>query len=199
MIPKLYPERRIMCSPGCMPFWLAKLEENMPEAFLRLEVCVLIRLTAVSFVCKAPSVHGLDSRERLKLFRRFSADTVKTCRKEALPSFRKNMYRRAFRIGRCLSLLPGLKDRENKKRLIIVLYRNIGIEVRDAEDEGNEAGVWHICIPHCSFSSVYTPGICSVMSGMDAGIICGILGDGRFKFTQRITEGCPYCSAFYRK
>ncbi len=188
-----------MHSPGSRPFWLSIIEKNMPEVIMRLELSVLFRMTAASCGCKAPSMHGMDSGERLKLFRRFTLDAVKTCRKEALPSLRKEMYRRAFRIGRCLSFLPGLGDWKNRKRLIAVLYRNIGIQVRNAGDESRKKGTWHIGIPYCSFSSEYTPGICYVMSGMDAGIICGLLGGGKLVFTQRITEGCPYCTAFYQK
>lgn len=181
------------------PFWLAKMEENMPEAFRKLELRVLMRMTAASCSCKTPSLRGMDSGERLRRFRRFTAEAVKACSEAELPSFRENMYRRAFRTGRALSHLPGLKDRESRKRLIVLLYRNIGIEVKSEEEESGEAGLWRIRIPHCSFSPAYTPVMCHVMSGMDAGIICGILGGGRLEFDQRITEGCPHCSALYQK
>ncbi len=181
------------------PLWLEKIEKNMPEVIRRMELSVLVHMTEVSCGCKAPSLHGLDSVGRLNLFRRLTVDAVNNCSKEELPSFRENMYKHAFRIGRCLSFLPGLRKSEMKKRLITVLYRNIGIEVRDAEDGSNEPDSWHICILHCSFSKAYTPGICRVMSGMDAGIICGLFGGGKLKFNRRITEGCPHCRAVYKK
>ncbi len=190
-----------MGSPGRRPFWLAKMEENTPEVIRRMELGILMRLTAASFGCKPPSMRKMDSKKRLETYRRFTAEIIGRCSKKALPFFRKNMYRRAFCIGRCLSLLPGLGTWGNKKRLIVVLYRNIGIEVRDGADgtDGRNNGLWHICIPHCSFSLAYSPQTCYVMSGLDAGIICGIFGGGSLQFTQRITEGCPYCGAVYRK
>ncbi len=186
-----------MAGSGNGPFWLTKMEENMPEFMRKLELRVLVQLTAGSCGCRAPSVHGLNSGERLIRFRQFTADMVKSYPKEVLPSLRKKMYCRAFRIGRLLSFLPGLGKWENKKRLIVVLYRNIGIGLRSGEN--GEKDVWNMIIPHCAFSSAYTPMICRVMSGMDAGIICGLLGGGKLKFRQRITEGCPYCSACYRE
>lgn len=188
-----------MHSPGSGPFWLAKMEENMPEGIRKLELCVLLHLTAVSCGRKTPSMQGMDSRELLKYYRDFTVDAVKACDGKALRSFRENMYRRAFMTGRCLSLLPGLQAWENRKRLIVMLYRNIGIEVTDAEGGDSEKAVWPIRIPHCSFSQAYSPAICHVMSGMDAGIICGILGGGKLEFVQRITEGCPCCTALYQK
>ncbi len=171
----------------------------MPEFMRKLELRVLVQLIAISSGRRAPSVQGLYSGECLILFRRFTADVVKSCPKEGLSSLKRKMYCHAFRIGRLLSLLPGLGKWENKKRVLVVLYRNIGIELRSAENESQEKDVWNIIIPHCLFSSAYTPLICRVMSGMDAGIICGLLGGGRLKFTQRITEGCPCCRACYRE
>lgn len=237
-----------MGSSGSRPFWLAKLEENMPELVRKLELRVLMHMTAVSCGRKAASMQGMDSRDRLECYRHFTAASVKACSKETLPSFKKNMYRRAFRTGRCLSLLPGLKEWENKKRLIVLLYRNIGIELRIVEEEdriedrakkdlgeedkgkqdrveenrgekdrrkegrveknrgkddrGEKERRQTVCrlnIPHCSFSSAYSPETCRVMSAMDAGIISGILGGGRLEFFQRKTEGCPCCRAFYQK
>ncbi len=188
-----------MHSPVSRPFWLAKMEKNMPEAIRKLELGVLMHMTAVSCGRKAPSMHGMDSRDCLKCYRRFTVDAVNACDEEALPSFRENMYRRAFMTGRCLSLLPGLRERENRKRLIVMLYRNIGIELTNAEDGDSEKNDWRIRIPHCSFGTAYTPRTCRVMSGMDAGIICGILGGGKLEFAERITEGCPCCTAVYQK
>ncbi len=221
------------------PVWLSIMEQNMPEAIRGLELRVLMHLTAAACGRRRPSMQGMDSREGLKLYRDFTVWAVKSCSEEEVFVFRENMYRRAFRIGRCLALLPGLKTRQSRKRLIVLLYRNIGIELREAkaetaekakteikkpgttkgktdspgmkikiaesgkkgkakEDKGNtESELWRICIPRCSFSAAYTPKVCHVMSGLDAGIICGILGGGSLKFVQRITEGCPHCSALH--
>ncbi len=183
-----------MKCPRSRPFWLENIKKNLTEIFRKFEIRVLVHMAAASCGRKAPSMRGMNSRKRLMLFRNFTVDAVRSCSGEDLSSFRDNMYRRAFRVGRLLALLPGLNDTEKRKRLIIMLYRNIGIVLKDGNDDAD--GCIHI--PHCSFSSAYTPEICKVMSGMDAGIICGIFGGGKLEFSQRITEGCPYCRALYR-
>ncbi len=238
------------------PFWLSKMEQNTPEPFRKLELEILMHLTAGAFgenthISRQPNAGkptgasgentylfrrpgdgkpaggsgqklsfkqgetvtgcrpgrgekpllmcGKSSRECLKLYREFTVYAVKSCTEEELPAFRQRLYRRAFRIGRCLALLPGIRAQEKRKRLIELLYRNIGIKVRDTDTQESDEGVWNIKIPHCSFSPAYTPRVCRVMSGLDAGIICGILGGGKLEFVQRITEGCPYCTAHWRR
>ncbi len=188
-----------MYDPERMPSWLSRMEKNMPEAAKRFEIKVLMRLTAASFGIKGISMGGMDSGECLKAFRHFTVDAVKGQSGETLSSFRRKMYRRAFMVGRCFSILPGLRKDGNRKRLIVMLYRNIGIMLRSAEGKNDGIDIWRINIPHCSFSSDYTPEVCRVMSGLDAGIICGIFGGGKLKFIHRITEGCSYCSAVYKK
>ena len=117
------------------------------------------------------------------------------------------------------------KQIELKKQLIVFLYRNIEIVIsepgseregslaanreasretnqeanREADQEVNQEIVWHIRIPYCSFAAAYTPLICHVMSGLDAGIICGIFGGGRLVFDYRLTEGRCACRARYER
>ena len=107
-------------------------------------------------------------------------------------TLRRNMYDRAFVVGRFLGRLPGRKSDAAKTRLIRWLYRNIDISI-----VGDMPG--EISVPRCAFSDRYTPETCYVMSGMDAGIICGIFGGGEFGFRHRLTEGCPACKAAYRR
>ena len=47
------------------------------------------------------------------------------------------------------------------------------------------------------FRRFYTPAQCRVMSRVDAGIIAGICGGGKLRFTQRITEDCSCCKACF--
>ncbi len=194
------------------PFWLYKLEKNTPEMIRKLEIYVLMKLTAASCGNKAPSMRGMKSRDCLKLYRDFTVKCVNDFDKDKISSFRESMYQRAFKTGKLLSMLPGLKSVESRKRLVILLYKIIEIEIIYPNSAGNteditnsskrsngEMDLFNIHIPHCSFSHAYTPRTCYVMSGLDAGIFCGIFGKGKFEFEQRITEGCRHCSAIYRK
>lgn len=98
------------------------------------------------------------------------------------------MYRCSFDLGKRLRLITGLVETEDLKQLVFFLYKNIGIEM-----SGNCPGT--IGVSTCFFSDYYDPEQCRLISAMDAGIICGILGGGKFGFSQRITEGCTCCRA----
>lgn len=240
---------------------LDRLDRQMPDWLVRLELRILMRLTAAACGQRPPALWGKSAAESLAAYRAFTVRAVSSQGNE-IRAFREAMYRKAWRIGRLLALLPGLHDRERKKRLVILLYRNIDIEIeaggsgscmsqneeckgggcvneRNAAsvnsagessaadgavekvnhgDEGVTSGSivasvnsadessiaaqreneWRIRIPHCSFSGAYTPRTCYVMSGLDAGIICGIFGGGKLAFEERLTEGCPACSAVHQ-
>ena len=166
-----------------------------------------------------PPLRGMNARESLVLYQTFTAEILARSGREELLAYRKAMYPKAFRTGRMLALLPGLRQDAAKKRLIRLLYRNIGIILEDQSlsspgtnsrsrlrgvklsgpdyEKQADQEVWNIHIPRCSFSRCYTPRTCYVMSGFDAGIICGIFGGGSLRFSRRITEGHPSCKAAY--
>lgn len=182
------------------PLWLIALEKHMPDLLKKVEIRILMHMTAAA--CQtAGSVWGRTSRDRLAAYRQFTVDIMAGRSREELLRYRRAMYVRAYRVGRLLSLLPGLHDEERKKRLIVLLYRNIEIEILDAGDDLTEDGdfKWRMHIPRCFFSAQYTPKICYVMSGFDAGIICGVFGGGTLRFSRRLTEGCSACSALYSR
>ena len=224
------------------PAWLAGLEKKMPDFLWKLEIRVLFHLTAGACAQKAPSLAGLNAKESRVLYRYYPARVLAGYKTEELCEIRRKMYRRAYRIGKLLGHLPGLRDREQKQRLITLLYQNIAIDFlfEDQDRESCEAarrdrwentckendggtckdtcedtckdicgstcedtckdsgGDTYVRIPFCAFSAVFTPRICHVMSGLDEGIICGILGRGSLDFKKRITEGYESCCAVYR-
>lgn len=195
------------------PAWLAALENRTPVLLKKFEIHVLMQLTASACREKAPSLKGLDASESLAAYRAFTVRALTGKSREELLVCRRSLYRRSFRIGRFLGALPGLNGKNSKKRLITLLYKNIDITIRFVdstigfEDEKNEkdrtadchaAAPSCITIPHCCFSALYTPQICHIMSGLDAGIICGILGADTLHFSRRLTEGCPDCRAVCR-
>lgn len=224
--------------------------EKVPEWFRKTETVILLKITAEACGWRRPSLRGLRAEESLSVYQRFSAEVMRGRSLQELKVFRRKMYKKAYRIGRLISLLPGVGDTERKKKLIVFLYRLIEIEIReemlcDAKQgsgcsENSESGrslkaegtratdraekmtwratfgtrtekmvwrtasgtraekmAWRISIPRCSFSRFYTPETCYVMSGLDAGIICGVFGGGCLRFNRRLTEGYEACSAVY--
>ena len=208
-----------------------RVKRQMLHLFQKIELRILMRITAEACGQVPPSLTGLTAGECLAFYRYYTADALSVRSREELSCFRREMYRRAYRVGRMLSLLPGLNEKR-KKRLIVFLYSNIGIDivgsagtiasmksksaqgskeeqistkVQAADDvkasttaqAEDDRIIWKFYVPRCSFSAHYTPQMCYVMSGLDAGIICGIFGGGSLKFYRRLTEGYPACSAVF--
>ncbi len=169
-----------------------KLTNFMKDKAAVSEICVLMYMTAKAADRKAPHPDGWSRKACLKQYRAYTRDLIKDMSEGERRLFRQAMYDRAFRVGRLMGRLPGMKRDARKVRLIRWLYRNIGIRI-----EWQMPG--EIRVPRCAFSRVYTPEMCHVMSGMDAGIICGIFGGGTLTFEDRLTEGCPACRADYRR
>lgn len=100
------------------------------------------------------------------------------------------IYQEAYRTGERIRCLTGFTEKTDLERLIFYLYRNIGILM-----DGRLPG--EVTVSRCYFSQFYTPEQCALMSYMDSGIIAGILGGGKLEFSERITEGCEKCRAFF--
>lgn len=102
--------------------------------------------------------------------------------------------RRIFASITKLRRLFFLKKKSSAVRLIVSLYRNIGIDL-----EMMENGM--LCFRHCFFSSCYTPAVCVAASALDDGFIRGLAGlqSSRLCFSQRITEGFSCCLATMNK
>lgn len=175
---------------SAIPGWLAKLEQNMPVWLHRLELRALMYLTANAVREKAPPLGRCQPEEMLIRYQTFTAEVLNRHTEEEWDGLRRRMYRNAYLASRFLAHLPGLHGNESKGRLVFLLYRNIGITL-----EGNLPGT--LRVPRCSFQRVYTPHNCYVMSGMDAGLICGIFGGGSLTFRQRLTEGHKECQAVF--
>jgi len=169
-----------------------KLTNFTNDRLAVIEIRVLMRMTASAMKVQAPSLRGLSRKSCLQEYQRYTVSCLENRSGKELSAMRKAMYNKAFTVGKILGSLPGLSNDAAKTRLIKLLYRNIGIRIT-----GSLPG--EIRIPRCSFSRFYTPQMCAVMSGMDAGIICGIFGGGTLTFSERLTEGCPVCRAVYKR
>ena len=64
----------------------------------------------------------------------------------------------------------------------------LAIDLR-TDQQGN------VVVDRCAFASWYSPGVCRLMSSLDAGLIAGLTHGGRLTFSERITEGRPRCLA----
>ena len=153
--------------------------------FRRIQLQLLMDLTARAFGRKPLRIWTLPCGEALRTYAAYTHDHLQAEPDEALL---RRMNEEAYSMGRRLRRLFRIRRQEEAERLVVQLYRNIGICL-----EGHIPG--QLCFRKCFFSRYYTPAVCQAASALDDGIIRGLSGCGPLRFEQRITEGCPCCLA----
>ena len=155
--------------------------------FRRIQLQLLMNLTAHALGVKSVRLWTRSNAEALRIYATFTAQHLQAGANEALL---QRMNSEALKMGRLLRLLFFVRSTSCAQRLIVALYRNIGIQLSFTADG-------HLCFHRCYFSSHYTPAACRAASMLDDGIICGIMHHPARSlcFSQRITEGCPCCKA----
>lgn len=154
-------------------------EHWVPDCVRRLVLRKLFAATAAACGVPAPNPRGLSSDELLSAFAQFSA------RADADPA---RMFEVTFGFGKWLRWACHIRSTSDVMAEARVVYRLIGIDFA-GEASGN------ITIRRCFFSDVYTPSACRTMSALDAGLLAGLSGGRRLRFSQRITEGHACCRA----
>ena len=165
---------------------LRYLETHESRLFQRIDLQVLLYLTAKAFSIPAKNILFLPHEKALETYALFTRDAM------ARPTERERIYNLSHSLGEKIRRISGLKDTCDLDRLIFYLYKNLDITM-----EGDFAN--GVKIPHCYFSERYSPPQCAIMSAMDSGIVTGIHGGSELTFQQRLTEGHPFCLAFIER
>ena len=155
--------------------------------FRRIELQLLMNLTAHALDQKSQRIWTLPNAEALRVYAEYTSSNLQAGADEALL---ERMHTEAYKMGRLLRRLFLINNEARAQQLIVALYRNIGIKL--SFESSNQ-----LCFHSCYFSRFYTPQACKAASALDDGIIRGILGmeSEHLHFSQRITEGCKYCKA----
>jgi len=155
--------------------------------FRRIELQLLMNLTAHALGQKPKRIWTLPNAEALKAYAEYTSRNLLAGADEPLL---ERMHTEAYKMGRLLRRLFLINNEARAQRLIVALYRNIGIKL--SFESSNQ-----LCFHRCYFSRFYTPQACKAASALDDGIIRGILGmeSEHLHFSQRITEGCKQCRA----
>ena len=166
---------------------LRSMEGQTPAWFPGFQIQILLDLTARGFGMEKRQVWNLSPEQALQEYAEFTVSCMNSA-----PGDRdlQRLYRNAYAAGYRIRQITGFTDAADLERLVFFLYRNIGITLC-----GQIPGM--ITVPACYFARFYTPAQCRVMSRVDAGIIAGICGGGKLRFTQRITEDCSCCRACF--
>jgi len=155
--------------------------------FCRIQLQLLMNLTAHALGEKTVRIWTRSNTEALKTYATFTAQHLQTGASEVTL---QRMNSEALKIGQLLRQLFFIHSTARAQRIIVALYRNIGIELSFAADG-------QLYFHRCYFSSHYTPAACRAASMLDDGIIRGILNQHACSlcFSRRITEGCHRCEA----
>lgn len=148
----------------------------------RIELQILLNLVASSLGLPKERVLTTRSANALDLFARYTATHLPGCSKAQLMRLNES----AFRLGTILRCCLTDRSAQALMKVVVVLYRNIGIEMQGAFPD-------EVSVVRCHFCAYYTPHTCTAASSIDAGVICGLYAAPDLRFTQRITEGKDKC------
>jgi hypothetical protein len=181
-----------------MTFWkwlLFPAEFYTPELIRRMVVVRLATLSAGPLHCPGWRIQGRSAREMLENYARFTAAAVsrELSRNGDPCAIRNQLYQEAYQAGQAFRLRFGLAVRADVIRLMRFLYRVIRI---DLQSDPHGSG---ILISQCFFSRYYSGEVCRVMSALDQGLAAGLSGGGHLEFGERITDGYPFCRAYWRE
>jgi hypothetical protein len=162
----------------------------VPASIRRNALEQLFRVTADAFGCGAPSTAGMRHHERLQRYAAFTKDRAEAAildgRDQCILADR--LWRSAYGLGITLRRRLRIRTTEEALAAARIVYRILDIDFR-ANGRGD------IVIERCSFSAVYSPEICRIVSSLDAGLLAGLTDGGRLTFSRRITEGSTRCLA----
>ncbi len=168
---------------------LRRFEHHTPDFCQRWQLQTLMDLAAHSFGMPKEKLEKGSPQAALRQY----ADFTCWCMRAGAGEEEK-LFRDAYRLGLRIRRITGLTDDGDLKRLIVLLYRNIGIRMSIEGKIGTEH-TGELTVSGCYFSSYYSPQECRLMSSVDSGIVSGICGGGKLQFSRRLTEGCDVCLA----
>ncbi len=170
------------------------LPHNLPALVRGMLLAELVEATADAFECPAPKVDHLTYDERLRsyaLFSREQAEKALNSGRNVL-AIKTHLYQNAYPLGARLRKWLAVDTMSDVMELGQICYHAIGVEI-----QGDAQG--HVTVNECYFSQFYSSPVCDVISALDDGVFSGLLGGGRLAFSERITEGRPYCRAVLQK
>lgn len=168
------------------------LQVYMPEYIRRKALEQLLSATAAAFEAEVPPITGLDSRECLARYARFTqAQAERRLRAgRDLERLSQRLYWNSVELGQRQTtwLRPG--SMADVMAIARMLY-----SILDIDFQGDAQG--QVVINRCYFSRFYSSQECRLMSAMDRGLLAGLSTGGELTFTARITEGETCCRAVF--
>ncbi len=173
---------------GFFRILLKLLRYHTPFFIKNIELQILLYTTARGFGERSLRVWDKSYKKALSAYKNYTRHVI---RRAGCNGFNaKKLYDSAYKTGSLVRIITGFTRKEDIENLVFYLYQNIEIDMK-----GDIPGI--VTVSRCYFGEYYKPYECRIMSLVDSGIIAGINGGGRLKFTKRITEGCANCRACF--
>ena len=162
---------------------------HLPRSIQKSRLIELFRATADAFQRPSPRLSGYSLGQRLTIYALFTTVNAEgSIRRGDEYQVKECLYRNARQIGEKIRAQLKIQSLEEVMEACEVIYKALKIEFH-----GDSRG--QICIRNCFFSSYYSPDVCRVISSLDEGLLAGLSGGLRLKFSRRITEGGECCRA----
>lgn len=179
-----------------MNLLLKLIPHNLP-AFIREEILAeLFEATAEAFECPVPALDHLSFDECLRTYALFTSEQAENAllSGDDTAAIKTRLYQNAYPLGEKLRKWFGVDTMEEVMALGQILYRAIGVEIRD-DTRGNTNTQGDVTVERCYFSQFYSSPVCDLISALDDGVFSGLSGGARLAFSQRLTEGRECCKA----
>ena len=164
-------------------------ERYVPPGVKRRELEKLFRATADAFQATNPSTEGMTFVAALRTYGEFTRDqSDRWLRQGQTEDLQARLFANAFRIGEEYRHRFNLDNVEKVMRMSRAVYRLIGIDFHGKADGD-------VIVNRCFFSTHYSSDVCRLVSSLDEGLLAGLSGGGRLRFSTRITEGYGCCRA----
>ena len=170
---------------------LIKIFPYVLPAFLRKRILVeLFTATADAFNCPAPDVKHLSYEDCLRTYAVFTREeSEKTLLEERdIEAVKTRLFQNAYPLGEKLRKWTGARTLGDVMDLGQILYKAIGVEI-ESDPQGD------VTVRHCYYSQFYSAQGCALISSLDEGVFSGLSGGCKLTFSERITQGEPYCKA----
>lgn len=166
---------------------LRRWERHTPETVRRAQLQILMGVTARAFRAPGQRLWTRPWGDGLRAYAEYTRAHSRDADVDP-----ERLYALAYALGIKIRRVTGFRDAADLERLVFWLYQGIGIAM-----SGTLPG--EIAVSGCYFSAFYAPEQCALMSHMDSGIVGGIMGGGKLRFTERLTEGSRRCRACLRR
>lgn len=173
---------------------LLLLRLYLPGPLKRQQLYELHRRSGVALGCASGPERGMAKaasyRQSLETFATFTRDQAQLAMASAASPevLSERLRQEAEEMGRNLRKRLRLRTQGEFRTAMKIVYRALGIDAQvSASGE--------VLIRQCFFSRFYSAPVCRFMSALDDGLVQGLSGGCRLRFTHRLTEGSTCCRA----